>query len=331
MENFWNKLNTPFFALAPMEDVTDTVFRELVGKTAGESKLHVVFSEFMSVDGFLHERGHDQVKHRLMISEQEKRVLKEKKIYIVAQIWGADPEKFLRAARLISEGYGFDGIDINMGCPVKKIVKHNACSALIKFPELAKEIVLATKEGADVPVSVKTRIGFNEVVTDQWISALLEAEPAAITIHGRTQKMQSEGLADWDEVAKAVEIRNTMLSSSKILGNGDVSSHEDGLERANKYHVDGIMVGRGIFSNPFFFAGNPRSDHLERLKLLQEHLTRFQQVWKGEKNFAILKRFVKIYVHTFDGAGELRARLMETGSCDEALAQLSSFDKVSVI
>jgi tRNA-dihydrouridine synthase len=322
MSNFWYEIDSPIFALAPMEDVTDTVFRELVSRTSGNNRLHVVFSEFMSVDGFLHERGHDQVKHRLFISEGEKRTLKDKGIKIVAQIWGSDPEKYLETARQVSDGYEFDGIDINMGCPVKKIVKHNACSALIKVPELAKEIVLATKEGSTLPVSVKTRIGFNEVATESWITSLLETHPSAITIHGRTQKMQSEGMADWNEVAKAVHLRNAISPSTKILGNGDVTSYEDGLERTRQYNVDGIMVGRGIFSNPFFFAKKTDSEPHERLELLRNHLTRFDQVWQGNKNFAILKRFVKIYVHSFEGAGELRARLMDTHSCEEALKQL---------
>lgn len=319
MKNFWNQLSTPFFALAPMEDVTDTVFREIVARTASSDRLHVVFSEFMSVDGFLHERGHEQVKHRLLISKEEKEILNEKGIRIVAQIWGSDPEKFFRSARQISEEYNFDGIDINMGCPVKKIVKHNACSALIKTPELAVEIIRATAEGSVLPVSVKTRIGFNEVATESWIRSLLQAEPAAVTIHGRTQKMQSEGLADWNEVAKAVKMRDAMNSRTSVLGNGDVQSYEEGLIKAEEYGVDGIMIGRGIFSNPFIFSSKPESMPAERLSLLRKHLTRFEQVWQGEKNYAILKRFFKIYIHSFEGAGELRGRMMETRNVAEGL------------
>ncbi len=143
--NFWTTLNRPFFALAPMEDVSDTVFRELVASTAAPGRLHVVFTEFLSVDGFLHDRGSEKVSHRLFVSPQERDMLKARRIKLVAQIWGSDPEKFFEAGRRIADQFEFDGIDINMGCPVKKIVKHNACSALIKTPHLAKEIVLAAR------------------------------------------------------------------------------------------------------------------------------------------------------------------------------------------
>jgi tRNA-dihydrouridine synthase len=319
LQNFWKTLPAPHFALAPMEDVTDTVFRELVAGTSAPGNLHVVFTEFMSVDGFLHDRGRDKVKHRLLVSEKERAVLKEKGIRIVAQIWGSDPEKFYRAARDIAADDQFDGLDINMGCPVKKIVKHNACSALINMPGIAKEIVLATAEGSGLPVSVKTRIGFNHVATEEWITHLLEVRPAAITIHGRTQKMQSEGIADWNEVRKAVELRDALQPDTRIIGNGDVSSYADGLERARTYKTDGVMVGRGIFHDPFFFSAVPNQGHEARLNLLQQHLERFDQQWGNEKHFAILKRFFKIYIHSFDGAGEMRAILMDTHSCKEAL------------
>lgn len=319
MEHFWTKLPAPHFALAPMEDVTDTVFRELIAGISAPGKLHIVFTEFMSVDGFLHDDGREKVKHRLLVSEGERAILKEKGIAVVAQIWGADPEKFYRAASEIAANYDFDGLDINMGCPVRKIIKHNACSALINVPDIAKEIVTATREGSGLPVSVKTRIGFNHVVTEEWIAHLLEVEPAAITIHSRTQKMQSEGTADWNEVKKAVELRDRMGAATRILGNGDVSDFKDGIERARTYLTDGIMVGRGIFHNPFFFAADPSAGIEERISLLQRHLERFDAQWGGEKHFAILKRFFKIYVHSFEGAGEMRARLMETRNCREAL------------
>ena len=324
MINFWKELPVPHFALAPMEDVTDTVFRELVAKTAAPGKLHIVFTEFMSVDGFLHEKGKGKVQHRLRVSEQERSVLRQKGIRIVAQIWGSDPEKFYKSGREIASEYSFDGLDINMGCPVKKIVKNNACSALIKFPEIAKDIVLATREGSGMPVSVKTRIGFNQVETEEWISHLLDVKPEAITIHGRTQKMQSEGEADWSEVQKAVHLRDQIHPATRILGNGDVANYSDGLRRSEIYGVDGIMVGRGIFHDPSFFAEQAGWDEISRLRMLQEHLEWFDREWGVEKNYAILKRFFKIYVHSFEGAGELRTQLMETNSCADALKILAS-------
>lgn len=326
VNGFWRELPVPHFALAPMEDVTDTVFRELIAGVASPGKLHVVFTEFMSVDGFLHPEGKDKVKHRLLVSDRERTVLKEKGIFIVAQIWGSDPEKFYHAAKEIAAEYDFDGLDINMGCPVKKIVKNNACSALINVPDIAKEIVIATREGSGLPVSVKTRIGFNDVVTESWIAQLLDVAPSAITIHGRTQKMQSEGIADWSEVQKAVALRDRIQPSTRILGNGDVTGFADGVERTRRYGADGVMIGRGIFHNPFFFAANLSAGIEDRMSLLCQHLERFEAQWGDEKNFAILKRFFKIYVHSFEGAGELRARLMETNSCNEALKVIEASD-----
>ncbi|MEX0987816.1 MAG: tRNA-dihydrouridine synthase [Bacteroidales bacterium] len=322
MDNFWFQLPRPHFALAPMEDVTDTVFRELIAGISSPDKLHVVFSEFMSVDGFLHRKGHERVKHRLAVSPGERKLLNKKGIKIVAQIWGSDPEKFYRAGRKIATDYEFDGIDINMGCPVKKIVKHNSCSALINFPVLAREIIAATREGSGLPVSVKTRIGFKEVVTEEWISNLLQEKPEAITIHGRTQMMQSEGSSDWNEVNKAVQVRNEVNPETMILGNGDIISFEDALKKVAEFKTDGIMIGRGIFHNPAFFAGNPLFSHEERMALLKKHLHLFEKQWGREKNYAILKRFFKIYVHSFNGAGEIRASLMETNNFQESMSVL---------
>jgi len=325
MENFWNIIPRPIFALAPMEDVTDTVFRELIGGTAAPGKLHVMFTEFTNVDGFLHEQGRGVVRQRLEVSAAEREMLNSKGIRLVAQIWGSDPEKFYRTARTIAAAYNFDGIDINMGCPVKKIVKNNACSALIRTPELAREIILATKEGSRMPVSVKTRTGFSEVVTESWIGNLLDAEPAAITLHGRTQKKQSEGLADWSQVRIAAETRDKKRPGIPVLGNGDVMSFREGMDKAESYQADGIMVGRGIFKNPFFFAANEEPGLFAGIELLTRHLERFSEVWGAGKNFAILKRFFKIYIHSFEGATALRDKMMRTDSTTEALAVLEQF------
>jgi len=186
--NFWEGLKPPVFILAPMEDVTDTVFRYFVVRSASPKYLKVVMSEFLSVDGFLHPEGREKVHHRLFVHPLERQLLQEKGIKIIAQIWGTDPEKFHQAAQIISQEYDFDGIDINMGCPMKKIIKNGACSALILNPSLAQEIIHATKEGSPLPVSVKTRLGMKQFVTEEWVSALLEAKPASIGIHGRVQK-----------------------------------------------------------------------------------------------------------------------------------------------
>jgi nifR3 family TIM-barrel protein len=318
IHNFWKTLGVPVFTLAPMEDVTDTVFREIVLSTSDPNLLRVLFSEFVSTDGLCHAIGGPKVKHRLIINDSERKLLMEKNVKIVAQIWGTDPEKFFKAAKLICAEGQFDGIDINMGCPVKKIVKQGGCSALIAMPDLAKEIILATKEASDLPVSIKTRIGISKVITEQWIPHLLECKPAQITVHGRTQKQQSEGLADWNEIKKVVELRNELSPETVVHGNGDVSSVEDGFNKVKEFGVDGIMVGRGIFHNPWFFnTGLAEKVPEERLKLLWKHTELFVETWGNTKNFAILKRFFKIYTNGFPGAHQLRARLMETKTLDD--------------
>ncbi len=324
-KNFWKELAKPVFTLAPMEDVTDTVFREIILSISDPRYLRVIFSEFTSVDGLCHDVGRPKVKHRLMINASERRKLNEGNFKIVAQIWGSDPEKFYKASALISAEGAFDGIDINMGCPVKKIVKQGGCSALIGQPDLAKEIVQATKEASDIPVSVKTRIGLSKIITEEWIGALLETNPVVITIHGRTQKQQSEGLADWNEVKKAVSLRNEMGSETLIHGNGDVFSYEEGLKKVKEFNADGVMIGRGIFQNPWFFnrdSGEKLPE--EKLNLLWKHTSLFTETWRDTKNFAILKRFFKIYTSGFYEAAHIRAKLMETNSMEEAREVLNS-------
>ena len=253
MKSFWNDLPKPAFTLAPMEDVTDTAFRELVMSISNPQYFQVVFTEFTSTDGLCHPVGRPKVAGRLKVNDSERQVLKDKNMKIVAQIWGANPEKFYRATRLICNEFDFDGIDINFGCPVKKIVKQGACSAIIGKPQLAKEIILATKEASNLPVSVKTRTGIKKHDTENWIGHILETDPAAIILHARTQNDQSEAAADWREISKAVELRNKSGKEIPIIGNGDVSSVEDAIEKCNQTGADGVMVGRGIFHNPWFF------------------------------------------------------------------------------
>jgi tRNA-dihydrouridine synthase len=318
--NFWQTANKPFFILAPMEDVTDTVFREVLMSVSEPEVLNVVFTEFTSVDGLLDERGHDKVAQRLQVSASEHNLLNDRNTKLVAQIWGNEPEKFYQVARHLSSLNRFDGIDINMGCPVKKVVKKVSCSALIKFPELAKEIVSATKEGTGLPISVKTRIGFNRVETEGWISELLSCKPAAISIHGRTQKQLSEGLADWNEIGKAITLRNQLSPLTQIIGNGDVESYEQAMQHIKNHQLDGVMVGRGVFKNPWMFNQQLSSINIEeRLHLLKKHIELFASIWGSKKNYHILKRFFKIYLQEFPGAGRLRGYLMESQNYEEAL------------
>jgi nifR3 family TIM-barrel protein len=327
-ENFWNLLSRPTFTLAPMEDVTDTVFREIVLSISDPGCLHVLFSEFISTDGLCHDVGGPKVRHRLQINDSERKLLIENNVRIVAQIWGTHPEKFYKATKLICEEGQFDGIDINMGCPVKKIVKQGGCSALIAMPDLAKEIVMAAKEASDIPISIKTRIGINKAITEEWIPRLLECHPALITVHGRTQKQQSEGMADWNEVKKAVELRNNISPETLIHGNGDLNSMEDGFIKVKEFGVDGVMIGRGIFQNPWFFSMTNADKTLEqKLNLLWKHTILFTETWGKGKNFATLKRFYKIYAQGFPGAHQLRAQLMESNSPEEVQKVKDAFIK----
>lgn len=304
MKNFWYNLKQPFFVLAPMDDVTDVVFREIVRKTA---RPDVFFTEFTNVDG-LQSQGRDKLITRLRLKKGDHP--------IVAQIWGKNPENYFKTAQDIVK-MGFDGIDINMGCPDRSVTKNGCCSALINNPELAKQIIEATKKGAGgLPVSVKTRIGFSDVRTEEWISFLLKQDIAALTVHGRTSKQMSKVPADWDEIKKAVEIRNKLGVKTVIVGNGDVKNHDDGLKKAGESGVDGIMIGRGIFTDLWAFESGKREagSEKEMLKLLLDHARMFEKEWGRTKNFLILRRFFKIYVSNFANASKLRDQLMQTKS-----------------
>ncbi len=316
---FWEKFKNgnkegknPFFVLAPMADVTDAAFRQIIAKYG---KPDVFWTEFVSVDG-LCSVGKEKLLIDLKYSENERP--------IVAQIFGNDPEHFEKTARMLVE-MGFDGIDINMGCPVKKILNQNSCSALIRTPELAKEIILATKRGAgDIPVSVKTRIGFSKVEIDTWIPAILETEPAALTVHLRTVKEMSLVPAHWELMKKIVDIRDKMGKETLILGNGDVMSLKDGRKKAEETGCDGVMLGRAIFGNPWLFAEKIPTIQ-EKLDVMIEHTKLFEKMLGTHKNFAIMKKHYKAYVNGFDGAKELRVRLMDAENAGEVERMVREF------
>ncbi len=307
----WQKLEKPLFVLAPMEDVTDTVFRQIILTTGRPS---LFFTEFTNVDG-LESPGFSQVAKRLAFVQKEKP--------IIAQIWGMKPENYYKAAKQLAE-MEFDGIDINMGCPQADVVRHGACSALIKNRSLATEIIRATQEGAgDLPVSVKTRIGYSDIQTEEWLGFLLTHNLPALTVHGRTVKEMSKVPAHWDEIGKAVEIRNTMGVDTLIIGNGDVESLTEAKEKVQKYGVDGVMVGRGIFHNPWLFNEkvDPATRTLnERLELLKNHIELYVKTWGDKKQYPPLKKYFKIYLSGFDNAAEIRTKFMETITPQEAIA-----------
>ena len=281
-----------------MDGVTDVVFRHVVAQAAPPD---VYFTEFTNAAAFFSEFGRKSTDSRLAFSQDEQPM--------VAQIWGNNPEHYAFMARELAKR-GFAGIDINMGCPVKDVVKTGCCSALIETPELAAQLIAAAKEGG-LPVSVKTRIGFKTRKTEEWLGFLLKQDIAALTVHGRTQKEMSIPPADWDEIAKAVKLRDAIAPQTLIIGNGDIHNRQEGLERVKQTGVDGIMIARGIFTNPFCFEHDPRlHSRKELLDLLNLHLDLVEQS-EHKMPFAPLKRFFKIYIRDFDGASDLRVKLME--------------------
>ena len=301
---FWDTLSKPIMALAPMADVTDAAFRRIIAKYG---KPDVTWTEFVSADG-LCSQGREVLLRDLAFSDAERP--------IVAQLFTSNPEHMRRAAALCAE-LGFDGVDINMGCPDKSIEKQGCGAAMIRNPDNALAVVRAAKDGAaGLPVSVKTRLGYNKDELEEWLPRLLETEPAAITIHARTRKEMSLVPARWERVARAVEIAKG--SGTLILGNGDVKSVEEGRRLTEETGADGVMIGRGIFGNPWLFAKDGRIPPLyEKLKVMVEHTQLFEELLGDIKNFAIMKKHYKAYVNGFDGAKELRMMLMEAKDAAE--------------
>lgn len=315
MKQLWQSLKKPIFVLAPMEDVTDTVFRRIVCSCG---RPDVLFTEFTSTEGMC-SAGYKEVGKRLVFTEDERP--------LIAQIWGEKPEFFKQATQMLVK-MGFDGIDINMGCPEKSVLKKGACSALIKNHKLASEIIKAVQsEAGDLPVSVKTRIGFESIMTEEWIGFLLTHDLDALTIHARTVKEMSEVPAHWEEVKKAVEIRDRMDKKTVVIGNGDISSREEALMRIKETGADGVMIGRGIFKDPWIFNPNHHGDHVtfdEKVIKLKEHMMLFENEWGERKSYAILKKFVKCYITGVPHASEVRVKLMETKKYAEAYEVLDS-------
>ncbi len=306
---FARKLKKPFFCLAPMADVTDAAFRQIICKYG---KPDIFWTEFVSADG-LSSPGREVLKNNLIYSKKEKP--------IIAQLFSSNPDKMRQAACYVAT-LGFDGIDINMGCPDRSVEKQGAGAAMMKDMEKAGKIIQAVKDGIkdskkrNISVSVKTRIGYNKNQTEEWIPFLLSQNIDALTIHARTRKEMSLVPARWEHVKRVVEIRNEMKVKTKIIGNGDVVSIIQGKKLAKETGCDGIMIGRGIFGNPWLFSGKTPSTK-EKLKVLIEHTKLFEKILGKHKNFAIMKKHFKAYVNGFDGAKELRVKLMEAKNAKE--------------
>lgn len=331
----YGKLPKPFFCLAPMDEVTDTVFRQMVATTAPPD---LFFTEFVNVDGLMHPEGRKHLLKKLRFVPEEGKV--------VVQLWGLKPENFRAVATQIvdgtiarelglPEGVNYAGVDLNMGCPAKSEVQSGACSALIKRENwsLAEAIIQATKNGLMgsagqlMPLSVKTRVGFSEVDMD-WIAFLLGQDLDMLTVHGRTRKQMSKVPADWGLIGAARDLRDRMGVETLIVGNGDVMSRDQGEALARQHKLDGIMIGRGIFHDPYIFLEDSplkweNTDTATKINLFRRHVELFKSIW-GDKERPIhtLNKFCKIYIEGFDGASSLRTTLMMAESEDQILELL---------
>lgn len=318
------KLPNPFFVLAPMDDVTDTVFRQIVASNAAPD---LYFTEFVNVDG-LQSPGRPKLLPKLAFTDNEKP--------IIAQLWGKTPDNYYKSAKDVFK-MGFAGVDINMGCPAKPILKNGCCAALINNRELAKDIILATQQGVtevakeqgvtlknpmDFPISVKTRLGFN-TKDFTWHEMLLSHKLSMLTIHGRTVKEMSKVPADWKSIGHIAKLRSSLSPETLIIGNGDVLTRQQGLDLALKYNIDGIMIGRGIFHDPFVFSKNSMwSEYTkeQKLEMYTKHVKLFSKTWKNnERNIKTLNKFCKVYIEGFPGAKELREKMMNVHSVDTLL------------
>jgi nifR3 family TIM-barrel protein len=309
---FWEKLKKPIMVMAPMADVTDCAFRQIIAKYG---KPDVLWTEFVSADG-LCSPGREILKRDLVFTEMERP--------IVAQLFTSKPEK-MREASALAKKLGFDGIDINMGCPDKSIEKQGAGAGMIKNVESAKAVIRAAKEGAPgLPVSVKTRIGYNKDEIDTWIVELLKEKIAVLTVHARTRKEMSDVPAQWDKLQRVVKHRDQISPKTIILGNGDALNIADGIQKVKDSGVDGVMFGRAIFGNPWLFGGHVPTV-TEKLKVMVEHTQLYEKLLGDIKNFAIMKKHYKAYVNGFDGAKELRMKLMDTVNSEQVRDIVNDF------
>ena len=349
IRGFWVDLKYPAIALAPMDGVTDAAFRYVVSKHSDPA---FTMTEFTNVEGLA--RGATKMLTAFLYCEQERPV--------VAQIYGVEVESYYKAVVMLC-AMGFDGVDINMGCPANKVAKRGSGAGLIRTPDLAKELIRTCKKASkdwangitmeeagvhpdiidelrtknlelrtknlelrsgekrsEIPISVKTRIGFDKNVAVEWTKTLMEEMPANITMHGRTLKQMYEGSADWDTIAEAGKVCKG--SGVSFLGNGDVQSQDQAKEYCEKYGVNGVLIGRAAMGNPWIFKdGDFVPSVMERLDVLLEHCNYFEKL--GHMWFQNIKKHLAWYCKEFPGARELRMKLMQSLNFDEVRAIIS--------
>lgn len=316
-ENFWQDLPRPFFILAPMEDVTDVVFRHVV---SAAGKPDVFFTEFTNTVSYCHPEGRDSVRGRLTFTEDEQPM--------VAHIWGDEPKHFRQMSIGMAE-QGFKGIDINMGCPVPNVAGKGKGSGLIRRAAVAADLIQAAKAGG-LPVSVKTRLGYTTIDEwRDWLTHIFEQDIANLSIHLRTRKEMSKGDAHWEMISEVKKLRDEIAPQTLLTINGDIPDRETGLKLVEEYGVDGVMIGRGVFHNPYAFEKEPKKhSSQELLNLFRLHLDLFDKYTVNEpRAFRPLRRFFKIYVRGIRGASDLRVQLMETETTNEARVLLDEFEE----
>lgn len=333
--NFWNRLPKGFVGLAPMDGVTDSIYRYII---AEYGQPDVIITEFTAVEGLA--RNAVKLLKQFEYNEIERP--------IVAQVFGIDPESFYISAVIIAE-LGFDGMDINMGCPAKNVSGRGAGAGLIRNPELAAEIIAACKAGLNdyekgivslkdlkmkqkmrneierhlenhptpqkryIPLSVKTRIGYDDIIVEKWVEHLLQQEPVVISLHGRTLKQMYTGNADWEAIGRAVKIAQG--SGIKIVGNGDIHGIADAQEKIKKYGVDGVLIGRATFGNPWIFQNHEASLE-ERINLAIHHCHIFEEQ-VGVNYFFVMRKFLGWYIKGHPTAKDIRRQLMQANNTQE--------------
>jgi tRNA-dihydrouridine synthase B len=348
--NFWQSLPKPIIGLSPMDGVTDHPFRHITKKYGQPS---LIYTEFTSVEGVCH--GAKQLLKDFLYDEIQRPV--------IGQIYGTTPDFFRQSAIILCQ-LGFDGIDINMGCPAKNVAHSGAGAALIKSPKLAQEIIRQTKLGIEqwhnganvadcpdltveiaeavtefynqlptqyqeprlIPVSVKTRVGYDQPVIEEWIPTLLEMELAAITLHGRTLKQQYGGQASWELIGKAAEL--THQTKTLLLGNGDVKSLQDAKSKIATFNTDGILIGRGAMGNPFVFRDDiDTPDHLTLFKIALEHAQLYEKTYGHEEryNFLPMRKHLGWYVHDIPEASKIRQAIYRSNNSQEFVELMKQF------